>query len=129
MRSLREVSAVFRRTFLCTLSWSQLPVFNTRARGLAFASYVSCLACFYSSLGRYEEMMMGLVSNNGPEVWRLSEKSWYSLCRDDKWSRSEGVGVLMLDGLGGVMRADNLGRVGFGFSGDVWGMVAYEVVG
>ena len=35
----------------------------------------------------------------------------------------------MLDGLGGVMRADNLGRSGFGFSRAVWGMVAYEVVG
>ena len=73
--------------------------------------------------------MMGLVLNNGPEVWRLSEKSWYSLCRYDKWSRSEVVVVLMLDGLGGVMRADNLGRSGFGFSRAVWGMVAYEVVG
>ena len=35
----------------------------------------------------------------------------------------------MLDGLGGVMRADNLGRGGFGFSGGMWGMVSYEVVG
>ena len=59
----------------------------------------------------------------------MSEKRWYSLCRYDKWSRREGVGVLMLDGLGGVMRADNLGRGGFGFSGGMWGMVAYEVVG
>ena len=72
---------------------------------------------------------MVLGSKKGPEVWRLSENSWYSLRRDDKCSRSEVVVVLMLDGLGGMMRADNLGRSGFGFSVGVWGMVAYEVVG
>ena len=62
-------------------------------------------------------------------MWRLYERRWSSLRRGDKWSRIEGVGVLMLDGLGGVMRADNLGRGGFGFSGAVWGMVFNEVVG
>ena len=72
---------------------------------------------------------MALGSKKGPEVWRLSERRWSSLRRGDKWSRSKGVVVLMLDGLGGVMRADNLGRGGFGFSRAVWGMVVNEMVG
>ena len=109
---------------MCSLSWRQLPVFNMRSRGLAFASSVSCLACFSSSWGESEEMMMVSGSNKGPEMWRLSEKRWYSLRRVDKYSMSEGVVVLMLDGLEGVMRADNLRRGEFGFFGAVWGMVS-----
>ena len=72
---------------------------------------------------------MVLGSKKVPGVWRLSEKRWSSLRRVDKWSSIKGVGVLVLDGLGGVMREDNLGRVGFGFSEAVWGMVVNEVVG
>ena len=39
------------------------------------------------------------------------------------------MGFLLVDGLGGVMREENLGRGGFGIFRAVWGMVGKEVVG
>ena len=89
---------------MCSCSWSQLHALNISARWLAFVSSVSLLASFSSSLGGSKEMLMVLVSKKGPEVWSLSETRWSSLRRGDKCAGSKVVGVLMLDGLGGLMR-------------------------
>ena len=117
--SFRELGAVSRRNFVCFPSWIQLHVLNMRARGLAFASSISCLASFSSSWGGSKEILMVSVSKKGLEVWRMSEKRWYSLRRADKWLGSKGVGVFILDVLGGVIKEENLGRGRFGFSGAV----------
>ena len=71
-------------------------------------------------------MVSGSVK--GHELWGISEMGWSSLSRGEEWEGREGMGVLLLDDLGGVMREENLGRGGFGAFGAEWGMVG-EVVG
>ena len=73
--------------------------------------------------------MMVLGSVKGHEVWRISKMRWSPLSKGEKLAGSEGMGVLLLDGLGGVMSEKNLGRGGFGIFGAVWGMLGKEVVG
>ena len=47
----------------------------------------------------------------------------FSLCRGKKCGGSKGVRGLMLYGLGGVMREENLGGGDVGIFGVVWGVV------
>ena len=58
------------------------------------------------------------------EVWRVSKMRRSSLRRGEKWEGSKGVRGLLLDGLGGVMREENLAGGGLGIFGPcgVWSM-------
>ena len=49
-------------------------------------------------------------SVKGHRLCRFYDMGWYYVSRDEKWGSSKGVRGLMLDGMCGVMREDNLGR-------------------
>ena len=108
---------------MCSRSWIHLPVLNMRDRGLYFASLVSSLASVSRSVGGSEEMLMVLGSVKGHVVWSISEMRWSSVCRGEKWGSSKGVMGLLLDGLGGVMREENLGGGGIGIFEVLWCVV------
>ena len=58
--------------------------------------------------------MVVLGSVKGHGVCRISEMGCSSVFRGENWVSSKGVKFLMLYGLGGMMRGENLGRGGLG---------------
>ena len=66
----------------------------------------------------------------GHELWRFSDMSRSSLRRGEKWGGSKGVGDLLLDGLCGVTKEENLDEGGLGIFRAVVGVLnkGWEVV-
>ena len=105
---------------MCSRSWIQVTVLDMSYRGLSFASLVRYLSSFSRSWGGSKEMLMESGSGKGHEVWGIYEMGWSYLSRCEEWAGREGLGFLLLDGLGGAMREYNLGRDGFGIFWAGW---------